>query len=165
MSEGRILHARQGRSCIIKMAGQVRHAVSASLDAVIGEALQGDGAEAFIIDLTETEFIDSTNLGLLARIARVQWERGRKQPVIASTNPEVTAVLSSMGFDDAFVIVRELGGEERALVEAPAADEDTRRKAQLILEAHEALMEMNEKNRQTFRSVVELLRKGAPSAD
>jgi anti-anti-sigma factor len=164
MNEGRVLHARQGRNCIIKMIGEVRHTVSAGLDAVIMEALQGGDVVTFIIDLTETEFIDSTNLGLLAKIARVQWEKGREQSVIASTNPEVTTVLSSMGFDEAFVIVREPEAQGGTLEEAPAADEDTRRKARLILDAHEALMGMNDKNREMFHNVVELLRKGVASA-
>jgi hypothetical protein len=33
------------------------------------------------------------------------------------------------------------------------------RKAQRILEAHEALIELDEKNRQTFQSVVDVLRR------
>jgi len=164
MSDGRVLHARQGRNCIIKMTGQVRHTVSAGLDAVIRAAIDSGETERFIIDLTETEYIDSTNLGLLARIARVQWERGRPKPIIASTNPEVTLVLTSMGFDEAFVIIEQPEPVHGTLEPAPAADEDTRRKAHLIIEAHEALMDMSEKNRETFRGVVDLLRKSVAPA-
>ena len=62
------------------------------------------------------DYIDSTALGLIAKTAVFPTHNGRK-PIIVSTNPDITRVLESMGFDRVFLILdccRDEGCAQRA---------------------------------------------------
>ncbi|MCP4644344.1 MAG: STAS domain-containing protein [bacterium] len=161
MPDARILYACQDRECFIKMIGEVRHTLGPGLDALIRDVFANNQADRFVIDMTEIGFIDSTCLGLLAKIARLAREKRFENPAIVANGEDLTTVLESMGFDEAFVIVDEHTFDEAALRDVPPGDEDAQEKARLVLHAHEALIEMNEKNRAAFHDVVELLRQDA----
>ena len=155
-----VRYAHADHRCILKLSGDVRHTVSSVVDAIITEFLDAEESCEYVIDLTDATFIDSTNLGLIAKVAREAWRRGHEKPVIVSTNDEINAVIDSMGFPSAFRIVEEheaMGAElhEAATPEA-YSDPD---KARRLLEAHEALINLDERNRKTFQQVVDVLRK------
>jgi len=158
--EARICYAHLGRRCVLRLVGEVRHTVSSVVEAIISEFLKVEESPEFIIDLTETVFIDSTNLGLIARIARETWRRGAGKPILVSSNADINAVIQSMGFAKAFDIVETHEATSAELHEAPTpTDYADPGKARRLLEAHEALIDLDERNRQTFQQVVDVLRR------
>ena len=164
--EPKIRYAHAEHRCILQLAGEIRHPVSSVVDAIIGEFLKDEEAPEFVIDLTNTTYIDSTNLGLIAKIARETWRRGLEQPVLVSTNADVNAVIDSMGFTHAFRIVQEHEATGAELHEAPIpAHCSDARTANRLLEAHEALIALDEKNRKTFQQVVDVLRQQSAPGD
>ena len=105
----------------------------------------------FVIDLTQTESIDSTNLGLLARIANRMHERGGPRVTIVSHRQDINEVLLTMGFDEE---VPSAGNGTRPLTTlAP----DRNNLGRTMLMAHRTLMALNDRNRDQFADVVSLL--------
>jgi hypothetical protein len=174
MLEGRVLYADHDRVHVLRYVGDVRHPLAPSVSGFIdslfdrmdtdapGKSPTGDD---LVVDLSETDAIDSTNLGEIARIADLMSARGSKRAAIISTRPEISQVLFSMAFDEVFDICTEPTGANATTARSPAAfgkpipSVDASRDASLrtILSAHRRLMQMSESNREQFSEVVELM--------
>jgi histidyl-tRNA synthetase len=110
-----------------------------------------------VVDLSRTDNIDSTSLGLLAKLSIQTERRFSFRPTLISTRRDITRILLSMGFDEVFDLVEEPLEHHEQLAELPelvASDDDVR---QRVLEAHRTLMSMNEANRETFHDLVAAL--------
>ncbi len=103
MGEGQILYAKVSNTYVLKFSGDVRYTICAPLSAFIKQ-LQQQEFDDILIDLTETEGIDSTNLGLLARIANLVQDRFHRKTTVVSTNANVNRILETVGFYDVFTI-------------------------------------------------------------
>lgn len=157
MLSGRILYAVHDGTYVIKFAGDVRVPLCASLEGFL-DRMFGDAAlSAVLIDLTETVAIDSTALGLIAKIAVFLRQRVGKKPVILSTNPDVNRILGSMGFDRVFLILEKAPAPEGELDELPFSEPSQQELTRHVIEAHRVLMGLNEKNKATFRDLVAAL--------
>ena len=157
--ENKILYAEQDNRHFIKMIGNLRHDRSSSLDDLINRLDNDDSLEDILIDLTDTEYLDSTNLGLLAKTAKLLISRKNRKPTIVSSNQDVNIILDSMGFGAVFIILEKLELTPVEMGELPDIDQADVDRAMMILDAHKSLMAMNKKNRQTFVNVVEILEK------
>jgi anti-anti-sigma factor len=157
MSSGKILFAEQTGSYLLKFVGDVRLTLCSTLDQFLASTLENEDFKSILIDLTEAEGIDSTSLGLLAKIS-VKLKRDHQQrPTIISTNEDITRILLSMGFDKVFILLSEPlneAGELQMLDELQESEELVR---QRILEAHRVLMDLNQHNREAFRDLVRSL--------
>src|SRR3546814_17028097 len=69
MSTGRIQFAEQDGTFVLKFVGEVRLTLCSALDATIERIFTALNFNAIVIDLTETRSIDSTTLGLLAKLS------------------------------------------------------------------------------------------------
>lgn len=157
MFSGRILYAVHNGTYVIKFVGDVRVPLCASLEGFLDRMFCDPDLCAVLIDLTETEAIDSTALGLIAKIAVVLRQRLDKRPVILSTNPDVNRILGSMGFDRVFLILEKAPAPEGALDELPFSEPSQQELTRHVIEAHRVLMSLNEKNKATFRDLVAAL--------
>ncbi|MBQ0746744.1 MAG: anti-anti-sigma factor, partial [Marinobacter sp.] len=73
------------------------------------------------------------------------------------TNPDITRIVTSMGFDKIFIIVREPASRIEELEEIPvlrASEQDVRDR---VLAAHKVLMGLNKQNRDEFKNLVRAL--------
>jgi len=156
MQPGQILVAEHDGVHVIKMVGDVRLTLCVSFDKFIDDLFKGEDFCSILFDLTEADAIDSTTLGLMAKIAILSRERCDVVPVVFSTNPSINRLLDTMGFDDIFEIVheaRDCGPCKH--ISMTDADEDSARER--VLEAHNILMRLNETNQETFRDLVNTL--------
>lgn len=163
MENGKILHAAsQDGIHVLRFVGDVRYTLGYSLDRFLDDLFAGPEPAGFVIDLTATECIDSTNLGLLVRIAREMDNRGAPRVTLISDRPDINAVLTSMALDEVFDVVSRasvpVGGER----ELPRSDADRDALSRTLLKAHRALMELSEHNAETFRDVVAKLEQTPP---
>lgn len=159
MSDGRVLYALQEDACFIRLEGDVRYTVSVPFDNFIDRLFDRERPSHVLIDLTAATLIDSTSLGLLAKIAKRLMSLCNETATIFSTNDDINTLLESIGFDDVFNMVEDEKappGEMREVAGAPA---DRRAQGRTMVEAHRELMELNEKNRDVFRNVVDMLEK------
>jgi anti-anti-sigma factor len=157
MSSGKILVAEHSGVNVIKMSGDVRLTLCVSFDAFINSMFAGESFCSVLFDLTEAQAIDSTTLGLMAKISLSAHQRCREKPVVLSNNPGITRLLESMGFDDIFHIVSDANLPFADVHELPQACGTEEQVKARVLEAHRILMELNETNSDTFRELVETL--------
>ncbi len=160
MSSGKIQYAESDGSFILKFVGDVRLTLCSTLDKTLESILQRPGIQSVIIDLTETLGIDSTSLGLLARLSIQSKKRFGFVPTILSTNDDINRVLITMGFDQVFVIVKEAESGPEMLYDLPCEECDDQDVMEKVLSAHKTLMDMNEHNKQEFQDLVAQLEQG-----
>jgi len=154
---GRVLYARYEGTYVLKLIGDIRVALCGSLDTFVGKMFTDKRLNSVLIDLTDARLLDSTALGVLAKISVHMQRQFQQKPVIISTRTDITRVLNSMGFSRVFDIIDEEPVIERGLVELPRTEESVREMCTKVLEAHRVLMSLNEKNKETFKSVVATL--------
>lgn len=154
MKSGEILYARHGGDYILKFVGDVRLTLCSTLDKQLANVLTAAAVDNVVIDLTETEGIDSTSLGLLAKLAVKAQQHALPAPMLVSTNPDVTSILLSMGFDHIFLLLDQLPTSPCDLKRLPLIQESEHTVSQRIIDAHKTLMDLNESNRQAFKDLV-----------
>ncbi|GEN22635.1 STAS domain-containing protein [Halomonas cupida] len=155
--EGRLKAAFDSGVFILKLFGDVRLTLCATLDNQAQMLADTPGLRAVMIDLRDTTNVDSTALGFLAKVAMALRGRLEQPPTIVADNPDIKRMLEVMGFASFFTLVEQPIVEIEELEELPElqADEEGMRKR--ILEAHRILMHMNEHNREEFQPLVEML--------
>jgi anti-anti-sigma factor len=154
--EGQILYAKVSNTYVLKFYGDLRYTICAPLSAFIKQ-LQQLEFDDILIDLTEAEGIDSTNLGLLACIANLVQDRFQRKATVVSTNANVNRTLEIVGFYDVFTIDDQQPLPAVDARDLPRVTDQEREIADAILKAHRTLAQLNEANREMFRSVVDAL--------
>jgi anti-anti-sigma factor len=159
MGKGEILYATRGSSCFIKLIGDIRYTAGLGFDSFIETLFKDTTCQDVFIDLTETQSIDSTNLGLLARIARLLRRQCGHVPTLFSSQDSINQLLRCMGFDEAFVLLFDNADEPAPdhFEHVPTERKDRQQMAVMMLEAHKTLMELNERNQAVFKNVVDML--------
>jgi len=114
-----------------------------------------------VIDLTETEGIDSTSLGLLAKLSILSKQKVGFLPTLVSNHDDMNRLLQSMGFDQVFNIVPETTPTCAELQDLPGQILSEDKVKKKVLEAHHILMQLNENNREAFRDLVSALESDA----
>ena len=154
MRSGKILVADHQGAYMIKLIGDVRLTLCSTIDQYLDDMLKNKDFLTVVVDLSEAEGIDSTSLGLLAKLAIQTKKRCQKIPTILSPDSNITRLLESMGFHKVFNICKQPIASEQDLAELPvvAGDEECIRRK--VIEAHKVLMGMNEANKATFAELV-----------
>lgn len=161
MDTGRILVAQTDGTHIIKLLGDVRMTLCTTIEACLKRIFDDNEFKDVIIDLTETIGIDSTSLGLLAKISIESQQRVNKIPVLVSNNQDITRVLESMGFKDrVFNITSQTFDDKANLVEVPLEALNEEKAHESVVEAHKILMNLNENNFNQFKDLVVALENG-----
>ena len=158
MNSGRILVATANNVPILKFVGDVRVLMSGTMDSYFSSLYNRAILDRMIVDMTETQGIDSTALGLIAKMAIQLRNRFNVSPTIVSTNPDITRILKSMSFDLISDIVEEpLASKVNydELNEKTESEDAVRKK---VIEAHQTLMALSEDNRIEFQDLVSALK-------
>jgi len=157
MRPGQILVADHEGVFVIKMIGDVRLTLCISFDQFIDSMFSKEDFSTVLFDLSEAEAIDSTTLGLMAKISLQGKERHNVTPVILSTNVSINRVLETMGFQDIFTIVGELQTPVKPSQELTADLNNEEEIKEKVLEAHKILMGLTPENQSAFRNLVKML--------
>lgn len=157
MSSGKIRYAVQNGSFVLKCTGDVRLTYCAVLNDTIEHKFAGGRFQSVIIDLTEVSSIDSTTLGLLAKLSILSRDNFGMLPTLATINPDISQQLEVMGFARVFNIVHTPTPCPDCLTDLPEQPQSEETVRERVLEAHHILMELNDSNREEFRDLVSLL--------
>ena len=157
MSTGKIQFAEQDGTFVLKFTGEVRLTLCSALDATIEHIFSSLNFSSIVIDLTETQSIDSTTLGLLAKLSILSRQRIGLLPMLTTNNPDILRLLDSMGFDQVFNIVETVLPCPDCLTDLPPQDQSEAEVRSRVLEAHRVLIGLNESNRNAFRDLVSAL--------
>ncbi|GGM27803.1 hypothetical protein GCM10009425_43020 [Pseudomonas asuensis] len=159
MSTGKIQFAEMNGTFVLKFIGEVRLTLCSALDATIEQIFSALNFSSIVIDLIDTKSIDSTTLGLLAKLSILSRQKIGLLPALVTTNPDITRLLDSMGFDQVFNIVNQPLPCSDCLHDLPPQDESEEVVRDKVLEAHRILMSLNESNREAFKDLVNALEK------
>lgn len=165
MGDGKVLYGAHQGVHVLRYVGNIRYPLAPAVGSFVEQLLGGASRAPLIIDLTETETIDSTNLGLIARLANRVQEHGGARVTIASDREDVNEILNSMGFDEVFDIVPPLTCAPATQEVVTKGSSNPEALTRTVLEAHRALMDLNEHNRAQFRDVVAAIERSSTRKD
>lgn len=155
---GKILYAEHEGVHVLKFVGDVRLSLGPTISAFLARLRACDNFKAIIVDLSETEAIDSTALGLLAKVAICANETFDACPDVICPQESIARLLKSMAMERVCHLVADLEDcGDGALAELPcenASEDDLREE---VLQAHRTLMSLGEENQQRFHDLVEAL--------
>jgi len=157
MQTGKILVAKHQGTFVIKLVGDVRLTLCTTIDDYFDHMFSSAVIEGVVVDLSEAEGLDSTSLGLLAKLAVQAKRHYQLVPIILSPNADITRLLDSMGFNQVFDIHQDSGQPCDNLGELPLKSTDEARCRSKVIEAHRVLMELNDANREAFSALVDTL--------
>jgi anti-anti-sigma regulatory factor len=163
MSNGKILAANSNGLHVLKFVGDVRLNYCTTLENYFDDMFIDPSFKTILIDLSQTQCIDSTSLGQLAKIAILSNEKFNQIPTIISPLTDITRLLLSMGFDKVFNIVKAVDAQIEPIDELQEESDSQQRVQKRVLEAHELLMSMNDRNKETFKDLVETLQQSFPT--
>lgn len=161
MNSGRVLMANHHGDYVIKLTGDVRMTLCTTLDSCITDMIEDTAFKSVMVDLRDAEGVDSTTLGLLAKISRLSLPLMGKLPLLVSSHSDITRLVESMGFRDCvYRIVSEVElTQSHELREATATPLTQDRARAQVIEAHKILMSLNDANRQAFKELIECIEK------
>ena len=155
MADGRVLVSDSAGTYVLKLTGDVRVTLCATLDDFLHRMFSDQDFKSVIVDLSDAEGVDSTTLGLLARLSIKAGAIQGHPPALVTPNPDITRILTTMGLDDVFDLIevapRALGSDLGELDPCSATNDEVRLR---VIDAHRTLMELNERNEEAFRELV-----------
>jgi len=184
-----VTHAEHRGVHVLRYFGRINYMSAPAIQRFLDDILEHRKIAGLVFDLTSAEALDSTNLGLLARVSERVRDITSAESMIVSRNRDINDVLFSMGFDQSFDIVTESsqppssrngkplgptgnGNSNKLPMEGddqPEHDIETPSPSQAelhqtMLEAHRALVRLSEAGRIQFQDVVACLESDRPSS-
>jgi anti-anti-sigma factor len=159
MSNDQILFCEKAEICFIKLVGDLRYNLSPRFDNLVKQELCNKTISQFILDLCETEYLDSTNLGILGMIAAGAKNTHHKKPVIIGASKDILTILRSMGFDSLFKIEKDWNSGDVNYQDVVKIEMNKMASREMVLETHQALAEMNSYNKEKFAPVIDAILK------
>lgn len=159
MQEGRILAASHDGSYVIRLVGDVRLTLCNSMDDFFDHIFADPHFVSVWVDLCEAQGIDSTTLGLLAKLALRVKEKFGFKPAIYSCEPGINRLLKSMGFHRLFELHEEACNNPADITEIPRVQGSEESVKQKVIEAHCILMGLSDENRHRFKDLLTALQR------
>lgn len=145
-------------TALLVLKGPIRHPHARALRALVDDEVLAGGADTVFIDVSEVADIDSTGMGLLARIGRNTIERHGRRAVLVCPPTDVATTLRSASFDQMFQMVDAMPFDpEVELKDVPLALQGGLPLGDVVLDAHRELAGTNEKNRAAYGELLSLL--------
>lgn len=159
MNCGSVLYAEHDGTWVLRLTGDVRAPWCSPVDALLERLFADPALHSVVIDLRDATNIDSTMLGLLARIGVQARNRLGSMPLLLAPRPDVRRLLDSMCLDKVLKIVDDdeiarCACDGAVAHEVPAVERSDAEVCDKVTGAHRALMELDERNRAAFHDVV-----------
>ncbi|PCI73530.1 MAG: hypothetical protein COB38_00240 [Gammaproteobacteria bacterium] len=165
--KGRILTARLDDVEYINFIGVVRYSDCSGLEAYINQLFQSPkGVNEIAINLENADMLDSTALGLLARISIEFKKATDKQPVIFVKKGELAHILRRVCFDQVFRIVTSQQNKSDLettqnlnFIELASVHVDENKVLESVLLAHKNLADISKDNLHFYTDISKVLAK------
>lgn len=154
---GQCLFVQKDTTAIFKIIGYLRFNTSSGMAAKIETLTPMSHITEIVIDMTETVFVDSTVLGLIAQLTKHS-----VIPIIIYKTEKINNILRHLGFHKIFLLSKQdstshmnSAFEELSVISCDS--QETLRKR--IQNAHKLLYEIDEQNKIEFGGVVSCFKK------
>lgn len=158
--EGCILTGATGSAFILRCEGRLTQKSMWNMNAATARYRAAGATGDVLVDVTLCSYMDSTMLGLLARLALVcRATHGARPFLVGLGEGELARVFKRMSLDRLF----ELSARPVPVLDLqpPAAPpRPSHERARQVLLAHETLAELSPANAQAFALLLDMLRKG-----
>ena len=160
MQSGKVEVALEPSGFYLRLQGDVRVPWCVSLETFCETAIQQIGDGQVYVDLTLAENMDSTTLGVLAKVAVMASRDTHHRAMLLCDNEDLLRLVLSMGFAQVFEIcsaenhpLGDVSYRELPLVECSDGDMHD-----AVIDAHQTLIDMTEDNREAFEGLVDALK-------
>ncbi len=155
-----VLFARQNGVPVLKFTGDIRFTVCPAVDGFLKRLFVEKTEYPVVVDLTETTSVDSTALGVIAKVANHYHREMKMKPALLASPGDVLKVIKSMSFDRVFTVMCEAGvhGSFEELQPVQPEEQDM---VKLIISAHKTLMNLSRENKAKFENVISVLEQQA----
>ena len=158
MSQGQILISDKADHYLIKLVGDVRLTLSGSLNRYMDVLFGNNNVQSMVVDMLDAKAVDSTTLGLIAKLGLHCREQYQMNVKLFCQNPSIIRTLECMSFDEIIDIFQQSPDEfdaELRCLDAVTSEVDEVR--QQVLEAHKLLIKLNPKNGAEFTDLINAL--------
>ncbi len=166
MSDGRVTYCSEGGWHVLRYVGRVDYTMAPAIERYLEQIAHGGGeARPFLFDVTDASLIDSTNLGLIARLVERSRGDGASRSAVVCPAGDTDDVIRSMGFE----ALVDLLAERPMTLRHPAASSDDEEEVvtdeaasqgemlRTMLEAHRTLAGLDVEDCSQWRDVVTML--------
>ena len=155
-----MLAASHDGAYVIRLQGDVRLTLCTTIDDYIQHMFDDPEFASVWVDLCDAQGIDSTTLGLLAKLAIRTREQFGFSPAIYSCEPGINRLLKSMGFQRLFELHEESCHSDDTVTDISVVDGSEAAVREKVIEAHRILIDISDENRAKFRDLMTALERG-----
>ena len=147
---------------LLKFTGDVRVTLCGTLNRYIESIFGSKNVKRVVVDMLEAEGLDSTTLGLLAKLGLHCRQQYGLNIEVFCQNSSILRTLESMSFDEIFDIFDQLPDFDSStdFHEIGAQDLPVDELRQQVLEAHKILVRLSDDNHQEFQDLIKALESG-----
>jgi|TARA_B110000967_G_scaffold90979_1_gene93518 anti-anti-sigma factor len=157
VSTGKIFVADEQGNYLIKFIGDVRVTLCGSLNRYIDRIFGSSDVKKVVVDLLEADGLDSTTLGLMAKLGLHCRKEYAIDVQVFCQNPSILRTLDCMGFDELFDIYQEVPNITAKLQSITSVNPEVDEIRKQVLEAHKLLVQLNPKNSSEFTDLIRAL--------
>ena len=157
--EGAIYSSTVGSIEYIRFVGVIRYSQCAGLESYINQMFKNPMFSGLAIDLEQAEMLDSTALGLLAKLSIEFKKISTDKPTIFIQTGELAHILKRVCFDQVFNIVskpKESNGID--YVELASVSQDEKQVLKSVVEAHRNLAQISDANKSYFTDITKAIK-------
>ena len=143
MSPGKIMVAQRDGIYLLKLSGDIRVTLCASISDYMEQIFAGNRAAEVYVDLIDAECIDSTTLGLLAKLAIYTRDHFGIRTRLLCVNRDILRTFESMDIAGLFDILGLPEKPDLRPVDVTPETVDEREIRRRVLEAHQLLVKLN----------------------
>ena len=158
MTQGKILISDKADHYLLKLVGDVRLTISGALNRYMEILFGKNQVKSVVVDMLDVEGVDSTTLGLIAKLGLHCRECYQMNVKLFCQNPSIIRTLECMGFDEIIDIFQQspndFDTELQSLEEVSAGVDEIR---QQVIEAHKLLLRLNPQNSAEFTDLINAL--------
>ena len=160
MSEGKILVSDKDGNYLIKFSGDVRVNLCGSLNHHMAAIFGSTDVQHVVIDMLEAECVDSTTLGLIAKLALHCRKEYNINMQLFCQNPSILRTLDCMSFDEIIDICQEVPDIDADLHAIETVNSDIDEVRRQVLEAHKLLTQLSPDSSKEFTDLIRALEAG-----
>lgn len=160
MSAGKILVSDQEGNYLLKFSGDVRVTLCGSLNRHMDTIFGSQDFKQVVIDMLDAEGVDSTTLGLIAKLGLHCRKTYSINVQLFCQNPSILRTLDCMGFDEIIDIFQQVPEINAPLHDIEAVNPDIDEVRRQVLEAHKLLMQLSPDSSKEFTDLIRALESG-----
>lgn len=157
MEQGKILVSDQEGNYLLKFKGDVRVTLCGSLNRYLETIFGDEAVKQVVVDMLEADCLDSTTLGLLAKLGLHCQKAYGINVEIFCQNEGILRTLDCMGFDEIFDIFEEVPKSQDNLHEIEEVSAEVEEIRRQVLEAHKLLVLLSPENQHEFTDLIRAL--------